>query len=76
MFPFSRAHAPPKPANRIGLTFRLPRFRSASAPRQPTAAKLQNAGNTIPLSKQVEYFGATKAKMVAAVGPRAANAQL
>ncbi|KAG2611940.1 GDSL esterase/lipase At5g55050-like [Panicum virgatum] len=35
-----------------------------------------NAGNTIPLSKQVEYFGATKAKMVAAVGLRAASAQL
>ncbi|OEL35395.1 GDSL esterase/lipase [Dichanthelium oligosanthes] len=33
-----------------------------------------NAGNTIPLSKQVQYFGATKAKMVAAVGPRKANA--
>ena len=37
---------------------------------------MQNAGNTIQLSKQVEYFGATKAKMVAAVGLRAASAQL
>nr|CAB3470565.1 unnamed protein product [Digitaria exilis] len=35
-----------------------------------------NAGNTIPLSKQVHYFGATKAKMVAAVGPRAVDAHL
>nr|CAB3468079.1 unnamed protein product [Digitaria exilis] len=35
-----------------------------------------NAGNTIPLSKQVHYFGATKAKMVAAVAPRAVDAHL
>ncbi|EES01001.2 GDSL esterase/lipase At5g37690 isoform X2 [Sorghum bicolor] len=32
-----------------------------------------NAGSTIPLSKEVKYFGATKAKMVAAVGPNTAN---
>ncbi|RCV32540.1 hypothetical protein SETIT_7G011200v2 [Setaria italica] len=35
-----------------------------------------NTGNTIPLSKQVQYFGATKAKMVAAIGPCAVNARL
>ncbi|CAD6231064.1 unnamed protein product [Miscanthus lutarioriparius] len=32
-----------------------------------------NAGNTVPLSKEVKYFGATKAKMVAAVGPDTVN---
>uniref|UniRef100_A0A804QU84 GDSL esterase/lipase n=1 Tax=Zea mays TaxID=4577 RepID=A0A804QU84_MAIZE len=32
-----------------------------------------NAGNTIPLSEEVKYFGATKAKMVAAAGPSAVN---
>lgn len=37
---------------------------------------MQNAGNTIPLSKQVEYFSATKAKMVAAAGSHAVNARL
>ena len=37
---------------------------------------MQNAGNTIPLSKQVQYFGATKAKMAAAVGSHAVNALL
>uniref|UniRef100_K3XYN0 GDSL esterase/lipase n=1 Tax=Setaria italica TaxID=4555 RepID=K3XYN0_SETIT len=35
-----------------------------------------NAGNTIRLSKQVQYFGTTKAKMVAALGPNVANALL
>ncbi|KAF8687204.1 hypothetical protein HU200_042872 [Digitaria exilis] len=35
-----------------------------------------NAGNNIPLSKQVQYFKATKAKMVAAAGPVAVNAVL
>jgi phospholipase/lecithinase/hemolysin len=34
---------------------------------------MQNAGSTIPLSKEVKYFGATKAKMVAAVGPNTVN---
>ncbi|CAN6177995.1 unnamed protein product, partial [Urochloa humidicola] len=35
-----------------------------------------NAGNTIPLSKQVRYFNATRAKMVTAVGAHAANTLL
>ncbi|CAN6201472.1 unnamed protein product [Urochloa humidicola] len=35
-----------------------------------------NAGSTIPLSKQVRYFNATRAKMVAAVGPHAATTLL
>ncbi|CAN6216111.1 unnamed protein product [Urochloa humidicola] len=35
-----------------------------------------NAGSTIPLSKQLEYFNATKAKMVAAVGASAVSALL
>ncbi|CAN6206635.1 unnamed protein product [Urochloa humidicola] len=35
-----------------------------------------NAGNTIPLLKQVEYLGATKSKMVTAVGSDAVSAQL
>ncbi|CAL5049005.1 unnamed protein product [Urochloa decumbens] len=35
-----------------------------------------NAGSTIPLSKQLEYFNATKAKMVTAVGAPAVNALL
>ncbi|CAL5053096.1 unnamed protein product [Urochloa decumbens] len=35
-----------------------------------------NAGSTIPLSKQVEYFNATRAKMFAAVGPHAASTLL
>lgn len=34
---------------------------------------MQNAGNTIPLSEEVKYFSATKAKMVAAAGPSAVN---
>lgn len=29
---------------------------------------MQNAGKTIPLSKQLQYFDATKAKMVTAIG--------
>lgn len=37
---------------------------------------MQNTGNTIPMSKQVRYFGATKAKMVAAVGHRTVDAHL
>ncbi|CAD6238011.1 unnamed protein product [Miscanthus lutarioriparius] len=32
-----------------------------------------NAGSTIPLSKEVKYFGATKAKMVAAAGANTVN---
>ncbi|CAL5048029.1 unnamed protein product [Urochloa decumbens] len=36
----------------------------------------RNAGNTIPLSKQVQYFNATRTKMVAAVGPHAATTLL
>lgn len=40
------------------------------------SACMQNAGNTIPLSKQVEHFGATKAKMAAATGTHAVNALL
>ncbi|RLN35770.1 GDSL esterase/lipase [Panicum miliaceum] len=32
-----------------------------------------NAGNNIPLSKQVEYFRSTKSQMVAKLGTRAAN---
>ncbi|WVZ79160.1 hypothetical protein U9M48_026771 [Paspalum notatum var. saurae] len=35
-----------------------------------------NAGNTIPWSKQVQDFGATKAKMVAAASPGAVDALL
>ncbi|GJN09495.1 hypothetical protein PR202_ga27508 [Eleusine coracana subsp. coracana] len=35
-----------------------------------------NAGNTIPLSKQLQNFGATRAKMVAAVGAVAVDNQL
>ncbi|CAL5039710.1 unnamed protein product [Urochloa decumbens] len=35
-----------------------------------------NAGSTIPLSKQLEYFNATKAKMVAAVGAGAVSSLL
>ncbi|CAN6177312.1 unnamed protein product [Urochloa humidicola] len=35
-----------------------------------------NAGSTIPLSKQVHYFNATKAKMVTAVGAGAVSALL
>ncbi|CAL5038767.1 unnamed protein product [Urochloa decumbens] len=35
-----------------------------------------NAGNTIPLSKQVQYFNATRTKMVAAMGPHAATTLL
>jgi hypothetical protein len=37
---------------------------------------VQNAGECIPLSRQVEYFRATRAKMVAAVGSRAADARI
>jgi hypothetical protein len=36
----------------------------------------QNAGKCIPLSRQVEYFNATRATMVAAVGYGAVNALL
>ncbi|CAL5050229.1 unnamed protein product [Urochloa decumbens] len=35
-----------------------------------------NAGNNIPLSKQVQYFNATKSKMVTAAGAGAVSAQL
>jgi len=34
---------------------------------------MQNAGSTIPLSKEVKYFGATKAKMVAGAGANTVN---
>ena len=34
---------------------------------------MQNAGNNIPLSKQLEYFKSTKSQMVAKLGSRAAN---
>nr|XP_034591896.1 GDSL esterase/lipase At5g37690-like [Setaria viridis] len=35
-----------------------------------------NAGNNIPLSKQVQYFNATRSKMIAAVGSGAVNTLL
>jgi len=37
---------------------------------------VQNAGNNIPLSRQVQYFNDTRAKMVAAVGSAAVDALL
>ncbi|KAL6603432.1 hypothetical protein ACP70R_043793 [Stipagrostis hirtigluma subsp. patula] len=35
-----------------------------------------NAGKTVPLSRQVQYFNATKARMVSALGSGAVNASL
>jgi hypothetical protein len=37
---------------------------------------MQNAGNNIPLSKQVQYFNATRSKMIAAVGSGVVNTLL
>ena len=37
---------------------------------------MQNAGNTIPLSKQVQYFNATRSKMAAVAGSGAVSAHL
>jgi len=34
---------------------------------------MQNAGNTIPLSKQVQYFKSTKSQMVTKLGSRATS---
>lgn len=34
---------------------------------------VQNAGNNIPLSKQVQYFKSTKSQMVTKLGSRATN---
>jgi len=37
---------------------------------------MQNAGNNIPLSKQVQYFNATRSKMAAVAGSGAVSAHL
>jgi hypothetical protein len=37
---------------------------------------MQNAGNNIPLSKQVQYFNTTRSKMIAAVGSGVVNTLL
>jgi phospholipase/lecithinase/hemolysin len=37
---------------------------------------MKNSGKCIPLSRQMEYFNATRAQMLAAAGSRAATAQL
>ena len=39
-------------------------------------ATMQNAGNNIPLSKQVHYFNAPRSKMAAVAGSGAVSAQL